>query len=213
MKTASVKQILIIQLPAIITLVAIAFVGVFYHVPMASLTRDIAAIADIHPLTGVLSNLGVLLWCMAGSICAFAAMIVRSVEPRKHYLFLLSSAFLLTYLMLDDFFQIHDELAGRYLGVNEKIIYALLGISVFSYFVYFRNIILKTNVIVFLLALIFLALSLMMDAILVPYFLRLGDWEYFIEDGAKWLGIVFWCSYFVETSFQFVGRAIDTCKD
>ncbi|WP_351077831.1 hypothetical protein, partial [Shewanella sp. CAL98-MNA-CIBAN-0140] len=53
--------------------------------------------------------------------------------------------------------------------------------------------------------LVFLGFSVVIDAILPPELWRLlGHWEYFIEDGAKWLGIVAWCSYFVNTSHQFL---------
>jgi hypothetical protein len=37
------------------------------------MTNDTAAIARIHPIAGILSNLGVLLWCASASICLFAA--------------------------------------------------------------------------------------------------------------------------------------------
>lgn len=206
LKTASVKQLLIISLPAIATLVAMVVVIVLYQVPIPSLTRDISAIADVHPFSGVLSNLGILLWCVAGSTSAFAAMILRSAEPRGNYLFLLSSAFLSAYLMLDDFFLFHEDLAGRYLGLNEKVVFVLLAVAVLSYLVSFRKVILQTNVTIFVLALVFLSLSVVVDAIIDPWLLWLGHWKIFIEDGAKWLGIVFWCSYYVETSFQFVAR-------
>ncbi len=206
MKTTSVKQLLIIFLPVIAILVAIAVVSVLYQVPIPLFTRDISAIAGIHPLSGVLSNLGILLWCVAGSTCGFAAMILRSVEPRGSFIYLLSSAFLSAYLMLDDFFLFHEVLAKRYLGLDEKVIFVFLGIAVFAYLVSFRKIILQTNVIVLLLALVFLSVSVAADAIFEPWLSWLGQWEYFIEDGAKWLGIVFWCSYYVETSFQFVTK-------
>jgi hypothetical protein len=83
------------------------------------MTRDIAAIAKIHPLSGFLSNLGILLWCAAASICSFAAMTLRKIKPRDIFWFLLSSAVLSAYLMFDDLFQFHEELAPTYLGLNE----------------------------------------------------------------------------------------------
>ncbi len=204
LKTPSVKQLLIIILPAIAILSTMVAVSVFYNVPMHKLTCDISCIADIHPFSGVLSNLGILLWCVAASTCAFAAMTIRSAGDRKNYLFLLFSALLSAYLLFDDFFMFHEVMARWCFGLNEKVIFVLLGIAVFIYIVSFRKVILQTNFIILLLAVAFLSLSVIVDAIFEPWLSRLGDWEYLIEDGAKWLGIVFWCSYYIDSSFQFV---------
>lgn len=204
MKTVSTRQLLITFVPSISILAAIAMVSVLFQVSMPAMTQDVTAIAKIHPLSGILSNLGILLWCAAASICFFTATTLRNVKPRDTFWFLLSSALLSTYLLFDDFFQFHEDLASRYLGLNEQVVYAALGIAVSAYLIAFRRIILRTNFGALLLALGFLASSVVIDAILEPWLWRLGHWEYFFEDGAKWLGIASWCSYYVHTSHQFL---------
>ncbi len=203
MKTVSARQLLITLIPSILILVAMATVSVLFQVSMGAMTRDVTAIANIHPLSGILSNLGVLLWCAAASICAFAAMTLRNVKPRDTFWFLLSSALLSAYLLFDDFFQFHERLASRYLGLNEKVVFAALGVVVSAYLIAFRRVILRTNVGVLLLALGFLATSVVIDSILESWLSRqIGHWSYLFEDGAKWLGIASWCSYYVHTSHQ-----------
>jgi hypothetical protein len=187
-------------------LAAMAVAGVLFQVDMDVMTRDVTATANVHPLTGILSNLGILLWCAAASICAFAAVTLRNVKPGEAFRFLLCSALLSAYLLLDDFFLFHDELAPRYLGVDEKLVYAALGIAVSAYLIAFWRVILQTHFAVLLLALGFLGSAVVMDALLEPWLRRLGHWEYFVEDGAKWLGIAAWCSYYVRTSYQLVAR-------
>src|SRR6266545_2176521 len=145
MKTASTRQMLITFVPSISILVATAMVSVLFQVRMDAMFQDVAAFAKIHPLTGILSSLGILLWCAAASICFSAAMTLRKVKPRDTFLFLLSSALLSTYLLFDDLFQFHEALAPRYLGLNEKVVYAALGIAVSAYLVAFRRVILQTN--------------------------------------------------------------------
>jgi len=202
MKTVSAWQLLITFIPSLSILVAMVVVSAFFQVSITTMTRDVTAIANIHPLSGILSSLGILLWCAAASICFFAAVTLRNVKPRDTFWFLLSSALLSTYFLFDDFFQFHEALASRYLGLNEKVVYAALGIALSVYLVVFRRVILRTNFGVLLLALGFLATSVVIDAILEPWLWRLGHWEYFFEDGAKWLGIAGWCSYYVHTSRQ-----------
>ena len=63
------------------------------------------------------------------------------------------------------------------------------------------------------LAFLFLTVSVLTDGILDPWFWSLGDWEYFIEDGAKWLGIASWCSYYVQTSYLFIIKANRSVKN
>ncbi len=201
------RQLLITLLPAILILIAVATVSILSQITISSFTRDVTAIANIHPLSGILSTLGILLWCVAASITLFAAFILRSFEQSKTFKFLFASSLLSIYLMLDDAFLFHEVLAFKYFGIDEKIVIFTLGISVFAYLVSFRQIILKTNYSVLLLAFIFLTISVLTDGILDPWFWSLGDWEYFIEDGFKWLGIVSWCSYYVQTSYLFVINA------
>jgi hypothetical protein len=90
--------------------------------------------------------------------------------------------------------------------VDEKLVYAALGIAVSAYLIAFWRVILQTHFAVLLLALGFLGSAVVMDALLEPWLRRLGHWEYFVEDGAKWLGIAAWCSYYVRTSYQLVAR-------
>jgi len=198
------RQLSMTLIPAALVLLVIGIVSAINDVSMLSVTRDITAIADIHPLTGILSTLSILLWCVAASITLFAAFILRHYGQSKSYRFLLTSSLLTTYMMFDDALLFHEALAPQYLGIDEKIVLLTLGLAALTYLVTFRKTILKTNYIVLGFAYGFLALSVLTDGILDPWFWSLGHWEYLIEDGFKWLGIASWCSYYAHTSYVFV---------
>jgi len=208
MKMVSVRHLLITVIPSLAILVALVVLRVFFHVSMSDMTSDVTAIAKIHPLSGILSNLGILVWCAAASICAFAAVTLRTSKPRDTFWFLVFSALVSSYLVIDDCFQFH-QLASRYLGLNDKIFYMALGIAVSVYLIVFRRVIARTNYGFLVVAIGFLTSSVIIDAFLIPYLRRYGDWMYLFEDGAKWLGIVSWCSYYVHTSHQFL---VNTCN-
>ena len=106
--------------PSLSVLLVVVAASLFLQVRMPNMTRDVTAIANIHPLSGVLSNLGVLLWCTAAAVCGFASFFLRHAQPRSPSRFLLSSSLLSVYLMLDDLFQLHENLLPRYLGLSEK---------------------------------------------------------------------------------------------
>jgi len=203
------RQILVIYFMAISILIAIAVVSVEFHIKIPTFTRDVTAIANIALYSGFLSNLGIYLWCVSASASFFAAMVLRDINQTKNFSFLFSSALLSTYLMFDDAFQFHETLADKLFGIsNDKVVTAILGIAVFVYLKSFINVILKTKYISLLLAFAFLSLSVVSDTILEPWS-QLGQWEYFIEDGAKWIGIVSWCIYHVRTAFLFVVHAYE----
>ena len=202
----SIRQILMILLPAMAVLVAVMVSAYVHEIDVSTLTKDVSAIGKIHPLYGFLSSLGILLWCVAAATCAFAAAVLRSNGARngarKDYPFLAFSAVLTTYLLLDDLFLVHEFLARDYLGLNEGVVYALIGVAAAVYAIHFKDILLQSNLILFLLAVGFLGLSVFIDIVLDPWLKRIGHWRFLVEDGAKWVGIVFWCSYYLDTAYQ-----------
>ena len=183
-------------------LVLIAIASLFFDISVLALTRDTAAIGGIHPISGMLSSLGILLWCTTVAVCIFSAIIIYTIKKTDIFWFLLNSAFLSMYLLFDDLFLFHEELVTMYLGIDENIIFAILGLAVMTYLIQYRLIILKTNFCLLLLALGLLSISVISDIILILF--ELDQWEYFIEDGFKWLGIACWCSYYTHSSFYFV---------
>ena len=203
MKRTSARQLLVTLVPALVVLAAISVLRLVFDVPLFTMTGDVNAIARIHPLAGFLSSLGALVWCVTASVCLFAATILRRTELRSTFWFLLSSGLLSAYLLLDDLFQFHEDLADRYFGLPEEAIIAALGTALVVYFITFRHDIGRTDFGILLLAVGFFAASVFIDDFLegaVPN----GYGVDFLEDGAKWLGIVCWCSYFARTSYQLV---------
>lgn len=200
MSISGLRQIVITGLLAAAVLAAVAVGSVWRQMPVEDLTRDVSAVARLHPLTGALSNLGILLWCASASVCAFAACVVGRTGPGLSRGFLLSSALLSAYLMLDDLFLIHEDLVPRHLGLPETAVLAALGTSALTYFACFARTILQTRWVTLAAAIGLLGLSVVVDAHRWSWMWRLGTWSILLEDGLKWAGISFWCSYFLQTS-------------
>ena len=89
-----------VVLLALIPLVLVAGTSVVLDIETHRITRDVAAIANIHPLAGMLSSLGILLWWSSTSIWLFTAILWSSVDAREKFRFALSSACLSAYLAL-----------------------------------------------------------------------------------------------------------------
>jgi hypothetical protein len=204
MRLASVRILLLTFAPSFFVLCVAAAVGAVGGITMDRLTRDVVAIAGIHPLSGILSNLGILLWCVTASVCLFVVVTIRRKAPRSHFHFLLTSALLSGWLLFDDLFLFHEILAKRYLGFSEAIVLFVLEMLIVTYLLVFKNTILKTNYYILIVALVFLGASALADAILGRWLRRLGHWQFLFEDGMKWMGISFWCSYYVTTAHHFL---------
>lgn len=182
---------------ASVPLLAIAVVRVLLQVQIPDMTRDVAAIASIHPLSGILSSLGILLWWTSATIWFFAAFLQRGRPSAAYVGFLVYSGLLSAYLGLDDLFQFHEYLAPTYLKVPEQVIYGLLAFVVAVYLWRYRRALERPDGVLLLLALALLSGSVAVDAALEPWLWRLKDWSFFVEDGFKWLGICFWTAFCV----------------
>ena len=223
-------------------LLAVISVGLHLDTNLQRLTNEGSFISD----------LGAILWCVTATVCFFAAALLSDNQAKDVYQFLLYSALLTTYFLIDDFFQIHDHYLQDKLGISEKITYLVLGVASFTLIIKFRQTIFQTNYIVMLLGIGFLTISVIADGILAPLEIIYGIFvigaasciylftsrrsffmeyvlvfvivialcaafiafvaelklsEYAFEEGAKWLGISGWCSYYVHTAYQFVVNA------
>jgi len=179
-------------------------VSIILDINLGLMTRDITAIAKINPLSGILSNFGIILWCSAASVCFFSAMAIRNTKSKDSFWFLFYSGLLSAYLLFDDFFQLHEILAGDHVGIREIYSYMAIGMAVLIYLFIFRRNIWRTNFSFLLLSFIFLASSISIDVFQSMLMPRIGHWEFFIEEAFKWLGIACWCSYYVQTSYYLV---------
>jgi len=203
-KKQSIRQLLITGIPSILILAGVAIASIILDINLGLLTRDPTSIAKINPLSGILSNFGIILWCSAATVCFFAAIAIRNTESKDYFWFLFCSGLLSAYLLFDDFFQFHEILAGDHVGISEKFTYMALGTAVLIYLFIFRRNIWQTNFSFLLLSFVFLASSVATDMFQGLLMLRIGHWQFFIEEGTKWLGISCWCSYYVETSYRIV---------
>ena len=126
---------------------------------------------------------------------------------------MITSALISGYLAFDDLFMFHEFLAPEYLGVNENVVLFILVLAVAAYLYFHRSEILNTDLWMLILALALLGFSVFVDAASarLPN-VQLGQWEYLMEDGFKWLGIVCWCSYHVLTAYQLIKERFGSGK-
>jgi hypothetical protein len=204
------RPVLVVIGVAFLPLAAISAAARMLGVDVMYLTRDTAAIAGIHPLAGILSNAGILLWWASAAIWFFTAAFHRRMKSDDPFLFSLCSGLASAYLALDDLLQIHEFLAPTYLRVPEEGVYGALAMGAVVYAWRFRQFLLRADACLLLLAGFLLAGSVGIDAVLEPWLWRLGNWTGLLEDGLKWMGIICWLSFCLLRCFTEICKNTET---
>ena len=162
-------------------------------VPPSLLSEDPAAVAHLPLYVGVLSYLGILLWTAAAVVCLFTAALVRSAGRPTVHRFFLFSGLIGALLTLDDLFQFHEGLVPQVLGLPQWVYPLAYGTIMVAYLRAFGALILRSDGLLFLLALFFFVGSVSMDI--------LYHGLAFVEDSLKFMGIVFWATYFIGAAY------------
>jgi hypothetical protein len=190
--------------PVIGLLGAAVMVSLHTDTTLAEFTRDPAASTGAHPLLGVVSNIGLLCWCAAATMCFMGtAVLRRQGSDSPLHPFLLSAGLLTAALLLDDLFMLHDWFVVYDLRMDEKLLFGAYGAAVVAFLVYFRAVILASEFLLLGLALSFFAFSLAIDALAAETL----PMQHLYEDGAKLFGIVSWLGYFGRASLEALAPA------
>lgn len=189
------KSILIFSILAILVVFAVVFALHFIlDVPYRQLMADPNILTDSPIYYGFLSQVGILLWSATATTCfIFAYMTVfLKLEKVKLYFFIFSGL-LISWLMLDDSFLIHEGILPG-LGVPQKLVIMVYVLVVLFYLYRFKNLILKhTPYLLLAIAFIFFTISVLVDFIF--YFETPNIIDTVLEDGSKFIGIVLWLAY------------------
>jgi hypothetical protein len=78
-----IRPLLGIYLPPAILLLVFFLVSLKLQVPFGMLTRDLAEITHASPFLGVISNIGILLWCSSAAICMLSFLLLRKDPMQK----------------------------------------------------------------------------------------------------------------------------------
>ena len=196
-----------IFVPAAVLILVVAVVAVIGDFDTGAIFRDTASVLDGHPLVGVMSNVGIVLWWLAAGICLFTLSLSRWLAlDRPVRVFLLTSGLLTVLLALDDQFLFHDELGPQIFGLRER--YVMLGylVLVGAWLLLNLRVIRRSEWLIPAVAMACFAGSIASD-----YIVQMGlssgdeigiglDWGIVIEDGLKFMGIAGWAAYLIRFS-------------
>ena len=178
-------------------------------ISMYELVADPNEVGQTAPYTGLVSTIGTMIFGAIVTACFFSAYLIGTVksEVRRWGSFLKFSGYLMLIFLIDDLWQIHENIPTLFFGSNpdsrllqnigETIVFIFLGIIFFGYLVRFRKLIYQTKLFALVLAIAFLGISTVVDI-----FLANISGHFILEEGFKLLGIVSLAIYYFQTCSQ-----------
>jgi hypothetical protein len=180
----------------VVWMVAVALLGVVVaqqRVPQRALLLDPVATADLPWYTGLVSNVGVLTWCVAATAATMTALATQVAGRSRATRLFAGGAVVSAVLLLDDLLLLHSSLPDV-LPVPKVGFELGLGALVVAWIALNRAEVLRTRYHLLVAAGVALAASVGIDSLRDPSVVALVA-----EDGAKLLGILAWATYFVAT--------------
>ncbi|KGF96777.1 hypothetical protein EU96_1413 [Prochlorococcus marinus str. MIT 9302] len=188
-----IKLFYISILPSAILYIVTLYISNIYNIKLSLVVRDLAQTCGYPIGVGMISNIGILLWGAAASICLFTTF-SQEINSDSSKLLLLGGVFS-GLLCIDDFFLLHD----RYLG-PDFLNLTYLSISIFL-FVRFRKILKRIGLFNLVISILFLGLSIFFDGVIQQIFNQSYDLTQLIEEGFKFLGIACWLNFWCKASY------------
>ena len=197
--------------PVVAGLVLVLFAGeARYGIPFSFFTQDPLVVAKGRAYFGLLSNLGILCWCAAATVCLFTWVLLKSSAHARNAGFFLFSGILTLMLTLDDLFQLHEEVFPNLLGIRQRYVLLCYLLLTAAYLVIYRRKILSRHAVFMVAALAMFTLSVAEDATSIALIMHNSlSLHYLVEDGSKLFGIISWFVYFVSVSSEEIRLCID----
>ena len=179
---------------------AIALTPLFHpEITLKTLTGDPVATLGGHQFTGVVSNIGVLFWSIAATVCLFSyTAFAQNGHSRAATNFLLWSGLFTSVLLIDDLFMLHENASSFH--VSEKLMLLTYLLILLLYLSRFRKVIFQKRAILFWNSLVFFGFSVMIDSQI--FHIPFAGIKVFFEDAFKFLGIVSWTVFLIDISFR-----------
>lgn len=213
----SLKLSLLVSIPTVIFIGLMLYLSRLNHIPFSVIVQDPASTTGAPPYTGMLSNIGALLWNAAAAICFFASYVLHMRgQDREFTEFFLWSGIFTAALLIDDFFMFHDSILYVYFHINENLVYVAYAVAIVTYLVRYRSTMQKTPLLIFAVAMAFFVLSTVADKIpgLMGKFgieVALSDDLLDLsEEGPKLFAIVNWLAYYALTAVQRLQAAFES---
>ncbi len=174
----------------------------------ARLLLDPAAVAGLPWYTGLISNLGVILWAVATVSAMSAARIARLGNRHGAAAYLTQGGGLSVLLLFDDLFQLHSAVLPELIGTPKSFVLLVYLTALAGWMLTNVEQVRRTRWMLLAASALALAVSIVIDQ-----FAPGQTWSLIAEDSAKFLGIIAWALYFHLTGTDIAGSVVGSLRD
>lgn len=182
-------------------LLLMAAIGVFARGETTEWTDDPVGVARLPVHVGLVSNVGVVLWCVAATACLLGAAASRHrPDRRRRARFLLEAGALCALLLVDDLFLLHDRVLRLEVGVPKPVTLTVYGVLAAAVLVRHRDVLASRGVADHWLlgaSLGGFAVWASVGAFTAPF-----TGHDFVRSTAKLLALAGWCTFLVRLAFD-----------
>ncbi len=189
--------LLITWLLTTLALLLAIFASTMKDIPLDTFTQDPNAQLNAPFYLGFFSNVGIIIWSAAMTICFYCAFSMPSVADNHNREFLLASGVITLLMALDDLFQLHEDVFPKYFSISENMVYITYLNLYLIYFIRYRRQLLNSDFIALGVSFFLLGLSTIIDLLPLPL-----PKDTFLEDAIKLLGAVTWMVYYIRTATE-----------
>ena len=186
------KKIFIVNIISPIAFIGCILVGKIFGVSSGDIIRDYPPINVNGQLSGLTSNIGILLWSFSSFICLFSLYVKNKSSIRE---LLIAGAFGSGIFAILDKLDLHQYL--------QKYSYSLIFISTFYFIFLLRRQIKKIDIKFLMVSLVFLSFSVFLDFLVQEtVYLESTTFLRIFEEFLKFIGISNWMFFWLKVSKQ-----------
>ena len=114
----------------------------FFNILPDELTKDPVAVLRGKFYTGALSNLNIIFWTVAATLCLFGYFTLSKFAPKSGLKWtLFHFGLVTTILLLDDLYLWHEKMFPDYIGLDERLVYISYLLYLTFVLIRFRSVI------------------------------------------------------------------------
>jgi hypothetical protein len=205
-KPKAILVAVLLYLPAALVLTGVAIISKTQNIPASFFMRDAVQILNVPFYVGLVSYLGIFLWCASVTLALFGSVVTpKTPEHAEQRRFLRWTGIITLGVMLDDWLIFHDKIFPDLFHTYEQVSYFIYLAVGIVYFLRFRKELFRADTWLLIAGFLFMATSLTFDqcTMLEQLFGRTIIPECFLlEDGAKLFAQVSWLGYIVRRAAE-----------
>ncbi len=180
-------------LVGVIGILAAVRIGIFTGLSFDELSRDPLGTLNASSWLGIFSSGGIVLWSIGWVGLVLSWFYTKGYKDLKVARIVNLGFGIVGFVMyIDDYIMLHDRFLPIYLGINEVVLPVVYFCAVIVLVIVYLRELVGRGLLILGGAFLFLGFSAGIDTL---FYQQHVAWEFYLEDGAKFIGIVLWTGF------------------